>query len=260
MDIQKLMDEISGVARLAGEILLSAENHRKEVTEKSGTANFVTEYDVKVQHFLYERLSKLMPEAGFLGEEEGCESHLDREFVFVVDPIDGTTNFIRDYKASCVSIGLLKNKEPFVGVIYNPYLDEMFVAGQGAGAFCNKRPIHVSNNSLSESIVLIGSSPYNRELTEKTFRQMRIFFDHTLDIRRSGSAALDLCSIAAGRADVFLEWILRPWDFAAGAVLVTEAGGCIATPSGEAIDCLKESGILATGKCYSEALTIIEKC
>ena len=259
MTSETLLSGIRDIAREAGEIILSAENERKKVTSKTGTANFVTEYDVKVQHFLQKELSGLLSEAGFLGEEEEEMRDLSREYVFVVDPIDGTTNFIRNYRMSCVSIALLRNSRPVIGVIYNPYSRECFYAEKGKGAFCNGRPIRVTENSLADSLVIMGTSPYDRSLTDITFRQMREFFDHSLDIRRSGSAAIDLCSVSCGRADAFLEMSLKPWDYAAGALIVTEAGGRVTDVNGEEPDFLKPSPILAGGLCHAECLRHIVK-
>ena len=160
------------------------------------------------------------------------------------------TNFIKDYHVSAISAGLAKDGEKYIGVVYNPYLDEMFTAERGKGAFLNGRPIHVSRNPLSEGIVLFGTAPYYEELSKKSFQMAYAYFKKALDVRRSGSAAIDLCSIAAGRAELFFELRLSPWDFAAGALIVEEAGGVVTTVEGGAVTLGQKCSVLATnGRC-----------
>ena len=213
-----------------------------------GKANFVTKYDCKIQEMLEKKLSEILPEAEFLGEEEDCQINRNAEYIFVVDPIDGTTNFIKDYHMSCVSIGLIRNGKRYMGVVHNPYLNETFYAISGEGAYMNGNAIHVSKDDLANSIVLFGSSPYNTELAKASFELAYEYFQKCLDIRRSGSAALDLCAIASGRAEIYFELILSPWDFAAGALIVEEAGGIVTTVEGEELPCLEKSSILARNK------------
>ena len=165
-----------------------------------------------------------------------------------MDPIDGTTNFIKDYRMSCVSIGLIRNGKRYLGVVHNPYLDETFSAISGEGAYMNGNAIHVSSDDLENGVVLFGSSPYNTELAKASFKLAYEYFQKCLDIRRSGSAALDLCSIASGRAELYFELILSPWDFAAGALIVEEAGGIVTTVEGGALPCLEKSSVLARNK------------
>ena len=190
----------------------------------------------------------ILPEAEFLGEEEDCRIDRNAEYIFVVDPIDGTTNFIKDYHMSCVSVGLIRNGKRYLGVVHNPYLDETFSAISGEGAYMNGNAIHVSSDDLENGVVLFGSSPYNTELAKASFELAYEYFQKCLDIRRSGSAALDLCSIASGRAELYFELILSPWDFAAGALIVEEAGGIVTTVEGGALPCLEKSSVLARNK------------
>ncbi|MCQ2466894.1 MAG: inositol monophosphatase [Clostridia bacterium] len=212
---------------------------------KTGSANFVTTYDKKVQDFLKEELLKSIPNSVFVGEEGDDKNYSLSGNCFIVDPIDGTTNFIKDYHISCVSIALLVDGDPYIGVVYNPYLDEMFYAKKGEGAFLNGKKISVSNQPLSNGLVLFGSSPYNEELHEKSFKVAYDYFKQALDIRRSGSAALDLCSIASGRAELYFELILSPWDYSAGYLIVREAGGVVTTFEGSEVTFNKPCSILA---------------
>lgn len=229
--VQKMID----VVRECGEVILNADRNTIEIDSKAGPANFVTEYDKKVQDLLEDKLIAIVPDAKFVGEEENSEKVTPKGKYFVVDPIDGTTNFIKDYHVSCISVALIENGKVEIGIVYNPYLDEMFWAQRGKGAYCNDRKIQVSDQPLSNGVVLFGTSPYYEELHEKSFETAYKYFKQALDIRRSGSAALDLCSIAAGRAELYFELRLSPWDYAAGSLIVEEAGGVVTTVEGEAI-------------------------
>ena len=131
------------------------------------------------------------------------------------------------------------------GVVYNPYLDEMFAARRGCGAYCNGKRIRTSCDILENSIVIFGTSPYNEELAEKSFRLAYEYFKKAGDVRRSGSAALDLCSVAAGRAELFFELSLSPWDFAAGALIVEEAGGLVHDAEGKALSYDRKYPVIA---------------
>ncbi|MBR5800301.1 MAG: inositol monophosphatase [Lachnospiraceae bacterium] len=239
------LEAITEVVYEAGEILKSAVAIEDSIEEKSGRANFVTAYDKKVQEFLFEKLAEVLPEAVFIGEEEEEHAALSEGYAFIIDPIDGTTNFMKGYNASCISVGLLKDGQPDIAVVYNPYLNEMYQAMAGQGAFCNGKQIKVSEHPLSEGLVLFGSAPYNEELAEKSFALAYQLFNKSLDIRRSGSAAFDLCNIAAGRAEFFFEMQLSPWDYAAGTLLVKEAGGLISDMDGMELVFDKKCSVMA---------------
>ena len=240
-----LLRRIINIVEEAGHILLEATDIEGCVEEKSGRANFVTLYDKRVQDFLFEKLREVLPEAVFIGEEEEAHAALPEGYAFIIDPIDGTTNFMKGYRTSCISVGLVKNGLPEIGVVYNPYQKEMFWAKKGEGAFCNGKVIHVSAHSLSEGLVLVGTSPYNEELSKRSFAWAYELFVRSLDIRRSGSAAIDLCSLAAGRAEFYFELLLSPWDFAAGALILEEAGGKILTAEGAPLIFDRKVGVAA---------------
>lgn len=250
MNELELLEKIVDVARICGEVMLNAKRDDSMVDEKSGHANFVTIYDKKIQMMLQEKLLAILPEATFVGEEEDIHASIQKGYAFIVDPIDGTTNFIKDYQASCVSIGLTLDGQPYMGVVYNPYLDEMYSAIKGHGAHLNGKPIHVSNKPLSQGLILFGTSPYYEELHEKAFTMAYHYFKQAMDLRRSGSAAIDLCSVAAGRAELFFELLLSPWDFAAAGLICQEAGGVVTTCDREAFTLDRQCSILATnGMC-----------
>lgn len=239
------MDKIADAVRDCGKIMLEAVRTSDMVDAKEGHANFVTIYDKKVQETLKEKLTEILPASAFVGEEDDIHISIQKGLAFIVDPIDGTTNFIKDYHVSAISVGLINDGKSYIGVVYNPYLDEMFTAERGKGAFLNGKPIHVSRNPLSEGIVLFGTAPYYEELSRKSFDLAYEYFRQALDIRRSGSAAIDLCSIAAGRAEVYFELRLSPWDYAAGSLIVEEAGGVVTTVDGGEITFERPCSVLA---------------
>lgn len=242
---EHLLQGIMEVMLEAGKILLSASDIERTVHAKEGKNNFVTDYDKRVQAFLFEKLALLLPEAVFIGEEEEEHPKLPDGYAFVIDPIDGTTNFMKGYCASCISVGLLKAGQPFMAAVYNPYLKEMFHAHKGKGAFCNNRPIHVSEHELADGLVIFGTAPYYEELARQPFDLAYEFLQKCIDVRRSGSAAIDLCNIACGRAELYFELMLSPWDFAAGALIVEEAGGCVLGVDGKPLSFDKKSGVVA---------------
>lgn len=253
-----MVETIAKIVKKAGKIILSAHDINNTVTDKEGSANFVTKYDVAVQQMLFAELSAVFPGAKFVGEEENQHSDkLPDGVCFIIDPIDGTTNFIKHYSHSAVSVAMIVDGEAQIGVVYDPYLDEMFTAERGKGAFLNGRPIKSSDNRLERSLVLFGSSPYYPELTDRSFALARKLFDRSCDIRRSGSAALDLCYIASGKCDFFFELLLSPWDYAAGMLIVTEAGGVCRNIDGGNITLEKGCGIVAASKpAYEDYLKI----
>jgi len=224
-----MLEQIKSVVRDAGLIILQAHNIESSIESKQGSANFVTKYDIEVQNYLYQHLSILFPNADFLGEEDLQRKTVDSEYCFIIDPIDGTTNFILNYKHSAISVALMHNNEIEFGVVYNPYLNELFYAEKGKGAHLNDKPLKVHNLALKDGIVGFGTSPYYPEKADETFSLAKKLFDLALDLRRTGSAALDICYMAANRYVLYFEFYLSPWDFAAASLILTEAGGVIKT-------------------------------
>jgi myo-inositol-1(or 4)-monophosphatase len=225
----EMVEKMIRLATSCGEKMLEAKNIEKGIGEKAGTANFVTDYDKAIERYLKKELSEFLPQARFLGEEEDTEEKIDQGYAFIVDPIDGTTNFIKHFSHSAVSIALANQGEPVVGVVYNPYLKEVFWAEKGRGAWLNGERIHVSSRRLQDGIFLFGSTPYDKSLMEKTFSAVQTIFSHSLDCRRSGSAALDMCYAACGRCELYFEAMISPWDYAAGYLILLEAGGICST-------------------------------
>ena len=223
---------IENAEREAAALILQA--HGVLAETKTGKRDVVTEYDRRVQEHLMARFREAVPGAHFFCEELNDQDRLDADQLFIIDPIDGTMNFVRGFHHSCISVAYAERGTVRVGAVYNPYVDEMFTAVSGQGAWLNGRPISVTDSDLSDSIVCFGSSPYAPELADRTFAITRTIYDVSLDIRREGSAALDLCSVAAGRAGLYFELQVSPWDYSAGALIVEEAGGCCSTVEGKA--------------------------
>lgn len=256
-----MRESISAIVREAGRIVLEA-GRDKGVHEKSGHQDLVTKYDAEVQRFLERRLLALLPEAGFLGEEElGEDVHADREYLFIVDPIDGTTNFVKGFPHCGISVGLARRGRMVAGVIYDPYLDELFSAGLGEGAFLNGTPIHVSASGMDDAVSVMGTSPYYRQYADVTFAMGRRLFERNLDVRRTASAALDLCYVAAGRVDCYFECLLSPWDYAAGSLILQEAGGIATDLSGAPLRFDRKCSLAAANPaCHGELLRIAAEC
>ena len=227
-----MLKEIAALVRRSGEIVLSARDVQAHTHEKGGAADLVTEYDVAVEEFLKKELLILLPEAIFYGEESDHDADPTRGWAFIVDPIDGTTNFVRNLHQSAISVALAKDGVVEYGVVYDPYKDELFSAQRGAGAFLNGVPITVSTRPLEQGIFGMGTAIYRREYLEPTMRLTTQLFKRSCDFRRLGAAALDLCNVACGRYDVFFEYNLCPWDYAAGSLVITEAGGTVSTLEG----------------------------
>ena len=240
------------IIKEAGKIILNAydSDAENQASEKFGDANFVTVYDVKTQNFLISEIKAAIPDAEFIAEEKDNDSSvLNAKYCFVIDPIDGTTNFMHNYKQSCISVAVFSFGEPIFGAIYDPYLDEMFYAEKNMGAYVNGKRITVSSRNIDKAVISYGTSPYYKsELGHKTFGLCKDLFDMAGDVRRTGSAAIDLAYLASGRTDGFFEFRLSPWDFAAGRVLISEAGGIITDMNGDEIKFSAPSSVIAANK------------
>ncbi len=212
-----------------------------------GAADYVTKVDFAVQEYLRGELWKLAPDILLLSEEQQNQDLDPARSYWILDPIDGTTNLIHDYRMSAVSLGLYEGGRMSRGIVYNPFTEETFHAVRGQGAFLNGKPIQVSHREAFDTcIIAFGSSPYEKEKAEWLFPLFQKIFLHTADFRRSASAALDLCYVAAGRVDGFLEANLKPWDYSAGSLIIQEAGGRVTRWKGDALPFLDNSDILAT--------------
>lgn len=218
-----------------------------------GPANFVSAADHKAEDIIFKELSKARPGYGFLMEERGEIEGADKTHRWIVDPLDVTTNFLHSNPLFAISIALEREGQLIAGVIYNPASDELFTAEKGKGAFMNDRRLRVaSRKTLADSLVTTGIPHRGRANHSRFLQEMGTLMQEVAGIRRSGSAALDLAFVAAGRFDAYWEHGLKPWDIAAGIVMVREAGGLVSDLSGG--DKFLESGdILAANTTLHKA-------
>ncbi len=254
---------IERIMRTAGELMRHVPDEvRNHPATKEGSVNFVTAYDVRVQEQLQADLSALFPGAHFFAEEDGeSRATIGAGYTFIIDPIDGTTNFICGYNTSAISVGLLCDAVPVFGAVYDPYRNEYFSATRGGGATCNGAPIRVSTRPAGRAIVSIGSAPYHKaRLAAPMLEMTGELFAAFADFRRSGSAALDICHVAAGRLDAFCEPILSPWDYAGGSVILTEAGGIATSFTGEPLDMgAPSSCVFGSAAVHGTALSVCRR-
>ena len=243
-------------ARRAGAIINRAALDSGGLQIKSKQANdFVTEVDRAAEAAIIEAVQKSYPDHAILGEESGAIESAKQEYRWIVDPLDGTTNFIHGFPQYCVSIGVEHRGTLAHGVVYDPVRNELFTASKGRGAFLNDRRMRVSK-CLKLQDALIGTGFPFKELTRADLylKQLRTLMEKSSGVRRAGAAALDLAYVACGRLDAFWELGLMPWDMAAGVLLIQEAGGLVGDLDGE--QGFMESGDLcaATPKIFSPLL------
>lgn len=215
-----------------------------ETAEKGDASNLVTSADLKVEKYLREELAKILPQADFLGEES-ADSFSQSPLFFAVDPIDGTSNFTRSMNQSAISVGLIRDGEPVLGVVYNPFTDEMFYAEEGCGAYLNGNPISVSSRDFRHSVIFTAFSLYRKELAKHCIDILEEVYFKCDDFRRLGSAAIELACLGAGRGELYFEMRISPWDVAASLAILKEAGGCFASPHFESIDFTRPFSIVA---------------
>lgn len=193
----------------------------------------VSYVDISAERMLVEGLKRITPDAGFITEEATIDSEKEAEIVWIVDPLDGTTNFIHGLPVFSVSVGLMKNGQLCGGIVYEINRDECFYAWEGSPAYCNEREVKVSEaNVLSDTLLATGFPYYDFEQMEDYLRCLKELMRSTRGLRRMGSAAVDLAYVACGRFDGFFEYSLAPWDVAAGAFIVQAAGGVVTDFSG----------------------------
>lgn len=248
------IEELEALLKKAGKLF--ADRNAAAHTREKGVADYVTEVDFAVQQFIRRRLEELYPEVQFLSEEKSNEEIDKNGLVWVLDPVDGTTNLIHDYRASVISLALMQKGSVVLGMIYNPYTDELFSAQKGKGSYCNGQKIEVSGaETMEKCLISIGTSPYYKEMAEKNFKVFQAIFKDCQDIRRSGSAALDLAYVACGRIEAYFERNLKIWDYAAGMLLVRESGGQVTDYRGNDADTEMISNITAANPKINSVLT-----
>lgn len=227
----------------AGDLMLES-SLAYQVTKK-GDKDFVTSYDLAIEERLRKDLTNLFPHIPLMAEEgEFLEKR--PKSLFILDPLDGTTNFIHDYKESCVSLGFVHEEKPIFGVVYNPFSKELYLGEKGKGASLNGKKIQVSSiDKIEDALIGAETSPYEREKSVEHFRVLERVFKESMDLRIGGSASLDICYVAVGRTQGFLTRRLSPWDYAGPLCILQEAGGIYSQWDGRAVSFFEKSDILA---------------
>lgn len=248
-------------AKEAGKFLKKNLGKVRQIDLKSGQErNLVTEIDKKSEELIVNIIKKHYPNHDILAEESGSKHGSKSDYKWIIDPLDGTTNFTHGLPIFCVSIGLERKGEIILGAIYDPNFDELFTAEKGRGAFLNGRRLRVSTTKELKSSLLVTGFPYNiNENPDHCIEHFVNFLLNAQAIRRMGSAALDLAYVAAGRYDGFWEVNLNPWDMAAGVLLVKEAGGEITNFTGTDIDIYGKQIVASNKSIHKEMLEILKK-
>lgn len=257
-DLNLALQVAEKAAREAGRIQreYAAEDY---AVERKGRIDIVTEVDIKCEKAIVGVIGETFPDHGTLAEEEGGR-RADAEYKWVIDPIDGTTNYSHGFPMYCASVALEERGRIILGAVYDPTRDEMFAASRGNGATLNGRPIRVSErDELIDSLLATGF-PYTIK-TEKrnNLKEFAALAMRAQAIRRPGAAALDLCYVACGRLDGFWEFHLKPWDMAAGAFIVEEAGGRVTNAAGGALDIYDPQIIASNGRIHGDMLEVIRE-
>ncbi|GAB4190923.1 MAG: inositol monophosphatase family protein [Simkaniaceae bacterium] len=242
-------------AKEAGELLMQGFGTTFSIKAKDGRHNLVTEYDTKSENLILDRIISCFPHHNFLCEETGRHGKEENEYLWIIDPLDGTVNFAHNIPIFSVSIAYAEKQEVLSGVIYHPMMNELFVAEKGKGAFLNNEKLSVTAVSAFEEAVFGTGFPYN------TYENPLHCIDHFINvakqgipIRRLGSAAIDLAYLAAGRFDAFWEVFLQPWDYAAGKLLVEEAGGVLTDIHGKYYESIVKGSIVASNRVLHEKI------
>jgi len=246
-------------ARIAGTVL--TEHARKGFrVEHKDTVNLVTDADRRAEQAVVDVIKKVYPTHHILAEEQGLRAGKDSPYKWVIDPLDGTTNFAHGFPAYCVSIGLEYQGRGILGIVLDPTREELFVAETGRGASLNGAPLRVSRTVTLDSALLVTGFAYDiRESTQNNLDHFARFALRAQGIRRTGSAALDLCYVAAGRFDGFWEIKLQPWDTAAGVLIVQEAGGRVTDLKGGRFSIYGQEIVASNGLVHDEMLAVLTR-
>lgn len=260
MDLKEISHRIEIIAADAASFIMQeSEGFDMKVTRSKGLHDFVSYVDLGSEKILFEKLKELLPEAGFLAEE-GTSAKSGNEYCWIVDPLDGTTNFLHNLHPFSVSIALSKNDEIIAGVVYEAGGKEIFTAWKNGGAWLNGKRIYVSETSrLSDSLIATGFPYSDFSKLPAYLVCIEYLMKNTHGVRRMGSAAIDLANVACGRYEGFFEYGLKPWDVAAGKILIKEAGGSVSDFSGNEYNVSGLNIIASNTKIFAEFLEIVNK-
>jgi len=260
MNLENLCFDVQGLAKIAG-LFISEEREKFNIEDVivKGKADFVSYVDKQAEKLIVDGLRDLLPGSGFIAEE-GTATSSDEKYKWIIDPLDGTTNFIHGLPPFAVSIGLMEDKELILGVVYEVTQDECFYAWKGSKAYLNGEEIKVSTAATTSDALIATGFPYSAfEKLENYVESMRYFMVHSHGLRRLGSAATDLCYVAAGRFEAFYEHGLKPWDVAAGTIILRQAGGKVADFNGGDKFLFNGEMVAANGAYFDEFYDIVHK-
>ncbi|MDA2934163.1 inositol monophosphatase [Acidobacteria bacterium AH-259-D05] len=254
--IFKLFSVAREAALEAGQVLLAHFRQDLQISKK-GRINLVTEMDLKAEKAIVDRIRSNFPDHEILAEEQGTYQTEKGPYKWIIDPLDGTTNYAHGYRFFCVSIAVEAEGDVILGMVYDPVTKELFSATRGQGATLNDQPIRVSNeDQLIDSLLCTGFSYHQEEIQKNLELFDRIIF-HSRAVRRDGSAALDLCYVACGRFDGFWELSLNPWDVAAGRLIVQEAGGSVTAFNGSPCTIYDQELLATNGTIHSAMMKLL---
>ena len=268
-NLEKITRLVCQVAREAGSYIRKERaSFSVEKVERKHAHDYVSYVDKGSEQMIVKALRKLLPEAGFI-TEEGSAGHTDEQYVWVVDPLDGTTNFIHGFAPYAVSIALCKGRQIVVGVVYEIVSDECFYAWQGGGAYCEMRnekgemrdvkSLKVGTSGINDALLCL-QLPYNSDAYKPVItRLINHFYGNVGSIRMIGSAAIALCYVAAGRLDAYAERYIGQWDYMAGALIVMEAGGCVTNYEGDDYFMEGDSVIATNGVVHQDLMSAIRE-
>ena len=252
-----MIDDIIQISREAGELIRNAFGKTHSIEFKTNELNLVTETDKASEKLITDFIKKKYPSHGILAEE-GSELNKSAEFLWVIDPLDGTTNFAHGLPIFSVSIGLQKNGETIAGVVYDVIRDVLYSAEKNSGSFEDGKRINVNKNTNLGRSLLVTGFPYDiKENPDKAFERFIGFLKHARAIRRLGSAAIDFCYVANGVFDGFWEVSLHPWDICAGKLIVEEAGGLVTDFDGRPIDIFSKRILATNGLVYKKMVDVL---
>ncbi|MFH1837013.1 MAG: inositol monophosphatase family protein [Candidatus Omnitrophota bacterium] len=255
-DNGKMMECAVEAAKKAGEYVVSRMGKLKEIGHKGGISDLVTDADKESERIITGMIRERFPSHSLLAEEGG-ESKGENKTKWIIDPIDGTTNFAHGFPVFCVSIGVSVGGEVKLGVVYDPTRKELFAAEKGKGATLNGVPMRVSKEEKVQGALVATGFAYDVEKKEANIENFKIMLRNAQAVRRPGSAAIDLCYVACGRFDGFWESYLSPWDTAAGHLMVTEAGGIVTKFDGQLFDIFEPEIVATNGKIHEEMLKLL---
>lgn len=259
VDLQTLCHDVCSLARSTGDFIRKERlRFSSDKIEIKGKNDLVSYVDKTSEKFIVEGLSLLLPGSGFIAEE-GTSDRKGDEYNWIIDPLDGTTNFIHGIPCYAISIALMRKEELVLGVIYEINLDECFYAWEGGKAYLNEKEIHVSETAtLSASLIATGFPYYDYHRMDEYMELFRHFMKNTHGLRRLGSAATDLAYVACGRFEGFYEYSLQSWDVAAGAFIVKQAGGKVSDFSGGTNFIFGKELVAGNAACFEEFLNAVQ--